>query len=140
MEKKISCKKIERLIHKYVNSSRRKRRLGALELDRGLRSLARSHSKKMAKKKKIWHGDGVFQAKYRVKQSKGLWGFILSIFTSHSGHSGENVAMVPIGRVKGFKHSIRSSKDIAKAFHKMWMKSPGHKKNILNSRFYLIGL
>jgi len=137
---KISCKKVENLIHKYVNSSRRKRGLGTLKSNWGLRNLARSHSSRMARRKKIWHGDGVSQAKHRVSYPKGIWGFILSIFTPHSGYSGENVAMCPIGKVRGIRRSIRDSKDAAKAFHKMWMKSPGHKRNILNSKFSLIGV
>ena len=48
--------------------------------------------------------------------------------------------MCPIGKVRGIRRSIRDSKDAAKAFHKMWMKSPGHKRNILNSKFSLIGV
>lgn len=138
--KKISCKKVEGLIHKYVNSSRRKRGLGTLKSNWGLRNLARSHSWNMAKRKRIWHGDGVFQARHKISYPKGIWGFILSIFTPHSGHSGENVAMCPIGKVRGIRGSIRNSNDVAKAFHRMWMKSPGHKRNILNSRFSLIGI
>ncbi|MFH1521995.1 MAG: CAP domain-containing protein [archaeon] len=140
MAQKISCKKVEGLIHKYVNISRKKRRLGTLKSNWGLKSLTRSHSCRMAKRKKIWHGDGVFQAKNSISYPKGLWGFILSIFAPHSGYSGENVAMLPLGRVKGIRGSIRNNKDVAKAFHGMWMKSPGHKRNILNSKFSLIGV
>lgn len=140
MAQKISCRKVEGLIHKYVNISRKKRKLGTLKFNWGLRNLSRSHSWRMAKRKKIWHGKGVFQARNNVSYPQGLWGFILSIFTPHSGNSGENVAMLPVGKVRGFKKSIRNSNNVARAFHKMWMKSPGHKRNILNSNFNLIGV
>ena len=120
-------------------SARKNRNLGILRSNLGLKNLARSHSSKMAKRQKIWHGDGVYQAKNRITK-KGILEFISNILIPYSGYSGENVAMLPLGRVKGIRGSIRSNRDVAKAFHKMWMKSPGHKRNILNSRFSLIGI
>ena len=105
----------------------------------GLKRLARGHSKKMAKAKKIWHGKGVHLARSKVTPKKGFWGFLDNLFTSYST-SGENVAMMPMGKLIGFKNSIKTNKDVAKAFHKSWMNSLGHKKNILNPNFSLIGI
>jgi len=137
----VSCSKIERYILHYVNKSRKKRRCGFLKSNGGLKRVARSHSKRMAKKGKIWHGKGVHIARENITHKKGFWGFIDSLFSSyHYSGGGENVAMMMKGRVKGFKHSIRTSKDIASALHKIWMKSPGHKRNILDSKFNLIGI
>ena len=91
----------------------------------------------MAKAKKIWHGKGVHLAKNSLIHNS-LWHFIKSLF--YKGYSGENVGLMFKGRVKGFKHKIKTSKDIALAQYKSWMKSPGHKANILNSNFSLIGV
>jgi len=127
-----SCSKIERYILKYVNKSRRKRGRNSLENNRGLKSVARNHSRHMAKKGKIWHGKGVHIAKENISHRKGFWGFIESLFSSYSYSSGgENVAMTSSGK---------SSENIARSFHKMWMKSLGHKRNILDPKFSLIGI
>src|SRR3989338_5048090 len=87
------CKEIERWIIKYVNYSRKKRKISSLRTN---------------------------------------WGFTESLFSNYSYSSGgENVAM---------SSSKGSNKNIAKSFHIMWMKSPGHRKNILNENFSLIGV
>ena len=132
-----NCKKIERLIVKYINSSRRKHGKSSLKVNWGLTRIARSHSKRMAKSKRIWHGNGVHMAGSSITY-KGFWGWIKSLF--YSGYGGENVGLMPTGRVKGFKHTIRSSKDIAQAQHRALMNSAGHRANILNSKFELIGI
>lgn len=127
-----SCTKIERYILKYVNKSRRKRGKSFLKSNKGLKRVARNHSRHMAKKGKIWHGKGVHIAKENISYKKGFLGFIESLFSSYSYSSGgENVAMTS---------SRKSSESIAKSFHKMWMKSPGHKRNILDPKFSLIGI
>ena len=128
----VSCSKIEWYLLRYVNKSRRKRRRKSLKSNRGLKKVARNHSKNMAKKEKIWHGRGVHIAKENISYKKGFWGFIESLFSSYSySNGGENVAMTS---------SKKSSESIAKSFHKMWMKSPGHRRNILDPKFSLIGI
>jgi len=122
--------KIEKYILKYMNISRRKRGKGKLSSNRGLKRVARGHSKTMSKKGKIWHGNGVHVAINSVSHRKGFWGFISSIFFSYS-RSGENVGMIG-----GF----RDPQKIGKKFHNMWMKSPGHKANMMNSDFSLVGI
>lgn len=131
------CKEIERWIVKYANSSRRKRRITPFRTNWGLTRIARSHSWRMSKAKKIWHGDGVHQAGKSLSH-KSFWDFIKSIF--YRGHSGENVGLMYRGRVIGFKKPIITTRDIASAQHKSWMRSSGHRANILNSNFSLIGV
>jgi len=150
---KNSCKNIEKLIFRYVNQTRKKNNLCELKPDRGLIFLARKHSSLMAKKRKIWHGKNVFVAKNYVSSS--IWEVLkfilypLAIFFpplwiifyfGEKGVSGENVALMPKGRVKGFKKGIYTDKDIARALHITWMKSDGHRKNILNKDFKKIGI
>jgi uncharacterized protein YkwD len=123
-----STNKIEKFILIYINKSRSKRKLSKLKSNFGLKRVARNHSGKMSKKGKIWHGNGVKIAKDNISYH-GLLGFIASLFAS--SYSGENVAMTS---------QRGSSKTIANSFHKMWMKSPGHRRNILDPNFKLIGI
>lgn len=130
-------KKVEALIYKLVNSSRKKHKLSSFKRNKGLDIVARKHSFKMARVHKIWHGDGVYLAKSNIKYN-GFFDFILSLFSN--GTSGENVALMPLGNVIGIKGKIRTSKDVAFHLHNSWMKSPGHRQNILNSNFDKIGI
>ncbi|MBS3136080.1 hypothetical protein J4401_03905 [Candidatus Woesearchaeota archaeon] len=131
------CAQIERWIVKYANSARKKRGITTFRTNWGLIKIARIHSGKMARERKIWHGDGVHRAGNSLT-SKSFWDFIKLIF--YRGYSGENVGLIYKGRVKGFKHLIITTKDIAFAQHKSWMKSQGHRENMLNSNFSLIGV
>ncbi len=133
----IHTKRIEKLIVHYVNRSRRKRHLSVLKSSRGLRYLARRHSKRMAKVGKIWHGQNTHLANKYITEGflERIFGFF---FVSSSGSSGENCAMMFKGNVRGIG-KVRTDKDIARALHKLWMHSPGHRSNILNSSFSRIG-
>ena len=134
---KNQCKEIEKWIAKYANSSRKKMQTVPFRTNWGLTQIARSHSWRMSRARKIWHGDGVYQAGKSLSH-KSFWDFIKSIF--YRGYSGENVGLMYRGRVVGFKKSILTTKDIALAQHKSWMRSSGHRANILNSNFSLIGV
>ena len=129
---------IEYLILKQVNISRRKQGLTTLRNSGGLRFIARRHSGKMALRGRIWHGQNVHMASKYVSSGflESLFGLFIGL---SSGYSGENVAMMPKGNVRGIGR-ISSDKDVALALHKTWMKSPGHRKNILDGRFNKIGI
>ena len=131
------CAEIERWIVKYANFSRRKRGISPLRANWGLTRIARNHSWRMARARRIWHGEGVHQAGSSLSY-KSFWDFIKSIF--YGGYSGENVGLMYRGRVRGFKKPIDTTRDIAQAQHISWMRSPGHRANILNSNFSLIGV
>jgi accessory gene regulator protein AgrB len=66
--------------------------------------------------------------------------YMAKFYRSCIGISGENCAMIFKGRVKGFKKKILTDGDIAMALQKMWLKSLGHRNNILNSDFQKIGV
>lgn len=134
---KNQCAEIERWIVKYANSSRKKRRITPFRTNWGLTRIARSHSWRMSRARKIWHGDGVHQAG-RSLTHKSFWDFIKSIF--YRGFSGENVGLMFRGRVMGFKKPIITTRDVALTQHKSWMRSAGHRANILNPSFSLIGV
>lgn len=135
---KISCKEIEKLIVRYVNGARKNRGISLIKTNIGLRKVARRHSVNMADSHHIWHGKGVHLAQTHVS-SKGFFETIYLLFFT-SKIAGENVAMMLLGKVKGIKKTLRTSKDIAWQLHKCWMNSPGHKKNNLNSNFTRIGV
>ncbi|WP_319642625.1 CAP domain-containing protein [Methanovulcanius yangii] len=66
---------------------------------------------------------------------------IFGALRGHRGYyAGENCAVISTGYVKGFKREIISDQDIAYALHKIWMGSPGHRKNILENNFYRVGI
>ncbi len=95
----------------------------------------------MAIKGRIWHGKNVFIAKNFIDKEpllKRLLHFFIGPFFKDM--SGENVGMMVKGRVKGFKRKIISDRDIAKALHKSWMTSLGHKANVLNPDFKKVGI
>lgn len=133
-----SCRHIEKLIFRYVNRSRTKRKISRLKFDSGLRFLARRHSKKMSKRGRIWHGGNVHKAHKHIK--RGFIEELLGFFLGGRGMSGENVAMMYKGRVRGRRGKVSSDKDIARSLHHIWMRSHGHKSNILNSNFTRLGV
>jgi len=153
MTTKNSCRNIEKQILFYLNDSRKKQGLFKLKNDSGLNYLARRHSAVMAKRRKIWHGRGVNLA---GEYASGSWlrtlkmilyplsffffPFRLVFYFGDKGMSGENVAMMPKGRVKGFGRRLQTDRDLAGALHRSWMNSPGHQRNILNHGFTKIGI
>ncbi|MFH0836000.1 MAG: CAP domain-containing protein, partial [Candidatus Micrarchaeota archaeon] len=97
---------------------------------------------RMARKRKIWHGDGVYKAGKLLDSNPSL-GFLSLFFpkkNSFNGYSGENVGLMYTGRVRGVKFVVRTNSQIATALHQSWMHSPGHRANILNSKFKAIGI
>lgn len=138
---KNSCKNIERIIMNLVNKERKKYKLVEFKSNYGLIHLSRNHSRAMARKGKIWHGENVYYAsKYLSFGESKFIKFLSLFFNFNRGCSGENVAMMSRGNVKGFKKPIKSDHDIASALHKSWMNSPGHRKNILNKNFDKLGI
>jgi uncharacterized protein YkwD len=143
--KKNNSKNIAKIIFKNTNSIRRKKKLPYFKYDRGLSYLCRKHSRKMAKKGKIWHGNNVHIAKGFIdtdKRKRSICNRFLYwlLGPGYRGISGENCAIMYKGRVKGFNRKITTDKDIAFALNKIWMNSPGHRANILNRDFKKIGV
>lgn len=122
---------IEKLIFGRVNRARVREGVGSLEVDWGLVWLSRQHSLKQAKTRSIWHGNNVHLAAQNIARYRGLGGQLRRICSPCRGYSGENVAMLP---------ACGGDFEIAQHLHHMWMKSPGHRENILNSKFSLVGI
>ena len=105
----------ERLVVHYTNRERRRHGLKPLRFNKNLYRAAKFWSRVQAKNRKIMHGN----VRSRLKKF------------GYTGYVGENVAVV----------SKRGSpEDVARAIVNVWMKSPGHRSNILDSNYSEIGV
>ena len=159
-------REIEREILRLLNKERKKRGLKELQSEPYLIQAARKHSEDMIKRHYFSHeGKGGLKVrigkslyKYNQKRNKKLrehykknktflykirkfFGYIPKAKHIYSsGYAGENIAIMSQGvNVKGIGY-VKSEKDVAKALMKTWMKSPGHRSNILNPAFTEIGI
>lgn len=99
--------KLENQVFEYVNIERKKHNISSLNWDDSL----------------------YYDAQKRAKEI--VWNFS---HTNVPQGCGENIAKVPIGKVMGLGFINR--KNVAMGFIKMWMKSPGHRENILRSGYH----
>ena len=108
-------------IVRYTNRARAANNLPKLERYLAIQSAAQGHSRWMARTKSFTHaGQWGTSAANRVKAA-GYGG----------GYVGENIYRYP---------SRRDRKRLAKALVDGWMKSPGHRKNILNRDYKHLGV
>jgi uncharacterized protein YkwD len=103
---------------KIINRYRRRNGLKPLRTYYELDSIARGHSRYMARHHTCNH-DGFSQRAKRVQQVTG------------SGSAGENCYQYP---AKGYNHKV------AIGLVRGWMHSPGHRANLLNPSFSKMGI
>jgi len=159
-------REIERAIFWLVNKERKKRGLDELKLTPYLIHAAREHSKDMIRRHFFSHishisdtpgfDEGPMERvkwsaeKYaeiqaeRAKRDKSFWGRLRRVFMIGAKpemptYIAENIGKMPAGRVAGIGN-VKSERDVAKAMMRIWMKSAGHRKNILNPAFTKIGI
>ena len=111
---------VEKYNFEELNNERQKHGLNQLIFDNSYADLSRNHSRTMSNSAKIFHGDNVNR--------------------THGSFSGENCALMFRGRIRGFKHEIKTERDVARALHRQWMNSSGHRENILNSGYNYVGI
>jgi uncharacterized protein YkwD len=110
----------ERKIYKLVNKERQERRVKELKWNEDLAKLARAYSEKMAKESFFSHVDKDRKSPTdRVREAK-ITGW---------QEVGENLFYYP-----------KVAKDIFIIAVDNWMKSPGHRRNILNRNFTATGV
>lgn len=103
---------------KIVNEYRRKRGLRPLKVYYELDRIARGHSHYMAKHRTCNHAG----FSHRAAQARRITG---------SGYVGENC----------FRYLARAyNKHVARKLVQGWMKSPGHRANLMNPRYTKIGI
>lgn len=139
---------ISRLIREYTNEEREKQGLKSVEPADPLQRLAREHSEDMAKR-------GYFSHESQREQDPDIsFGERVDLRELGYRSTGENISLQPIVKSREIRTTISPSgdrdRDVTRNFatYKVlardtvdgWMKSPGHRKNILNGNFNLIGI
>ena len=130
-------------IHAHINAERAKQGLSALAWDKALSGIAAGHSRDMAKRKYLAHdspeGQG-FPQRYRqagytcrIRIGRTIYGGAENIALNHLYNS--------VTTVNGIAYyDWNSSEKIARKATEGWMKSPGHRKNILTPHWNREGI
>ncbi|MHB9130960.1 MAG: CAP domain-containing protein [Armatimonadota bacterium] len=116
---------IEQAILKLTNAERRKNHLSPLALQTALRTAARQHSIEMGERGYFSHESPVatWRRCWQRAYAAGFWG----------EQVGENIVSV--------QHcSLKTPEELAAHFLSLWMKSPGHRRNILDSTWTFLGV
>jgi len=132
-------KDIEKLIFIYTNDQRKKYGLNELTWDDNLADIAREHSLDMATNNFFDHTnlkgedptDRAIRHQYPIKKRLDRRTYSVGI--------AENIGSMPTGNVEGIGY-VYSDEDIGNALVNSWMASPGHRENILNSEYDVIGV
>jgi len=131
---------IELQILYYTNIQRKQYGLGTLIWDEKLAEVARDHSEDMANNSFFDHTntrgedptDRALRHGYNVhKDLGGGW---------YSEGIAENIGKMPTGNVEGIGYVSSEASSIANAEVNSWMNSPGHRANILNAQYSVIGV
>lgn len=126
--------KIELKVHQFVNQERRERGLSPLEFDKGLREIARYHSRDMAVNGYFAHTapDG---ESMEDRYDKFGYSCRVNIGGDRYMTGGENIAYTyaytTIDTKWGEVSYDGNETKIARGIVKQWMHSAGHRKNIL---------
>ncbi|MCD6494303.1 MAG: hypothetical protein J7K36_11050 [Archaeoglobaceae archaeon] len=115
-------KKIEKWIVYYTNKERKKRKRKTLKSEKHLTKAARKYAKYMLKKNKLGH----------YVDGKTPWQRAMK-YGYPTSYVGENCMLY-------YTKKGTPEKIVAKNMVKLWMKSPGHKGNILRSKYKHIGV
>jgi uncharacterized protein YkwD len=107
----------------YTNEERRSRGLAPLRPSPALASLARKHSSHMCSSGTLAHDSESFPAGWRT--------FAQRMDRVRVGSAAENVA---------YHSLLKTPEQWAKAVTNVWMKSPNHRKNMLNPTFRYMGV
>jgi len=141
---KIVIAELERRIHVLINKERRNHGLSLLEWNGALAGIAKQHSRDMAKRNYFSHyspeGHDFF---YRYKEE----GYTCGVRVGRTIYQGaENIAInhlynsyTTVNGVVAY-HDWNSQNKIAETTVEGWMKSPGHRKNILTPYFKSEGI
>lgn len=140
---KINITDLERKIHVLINKERRKQSLQSLEWNKALARIADNHSRDMAKRNYFDHYSPEGRDfLYRYRQE----GFTCAVREGKTIHLGaENIALnnlydtvTTVNKVAFYDWN--SEDRIAETTVQGWMKSPGHRKNILTPYFKSEGI
>lgn len=131
---------VENAILKYTNIERKANGLSALEWDSKLAIVARDHSLDMVENDFFSHDnlngenptDRAIRQGYNVHKE---WGGGV-----YSDGIAENIGKMPTGSIEGGGYVDSDADSIGEAQVASWMESSGHRANILDSRYNIIGV
>lgn len=128
-------KVVEEKIHNKINKIRQRNSVKAINFDKQLADIARSHSKDMAENEFFSHTSpttGTFEDRYRAA------GYDCKINTGANRYvtGSENIAKTWFQKSIETEESItflEDNADVAEYVVKIWMDSQGHRRNILKN-------
>lgn len=134
---------IDRLVHDLVNRERQRRGITPLREDQKLSAIARAHSADMSDKDYFAHENFLGQGPseraarqgYVCRKDYGSYyteGVAENIFQNWLFSSTTYIGPIPV-------KNYMSSEEIAASTVDGWMKSPGHRENILNRDYDRVG-
>ncbi|HET6513572.1 MAG TPA: CAP domain-containing protein [Thermodesulfovibrionales bacterium] len=142
-EPRVNTKELETRIHELINIERHHAGLRPLALDAMLTAIARGHSRDMAERDYFSHrspeGED-FLSRYKKK------GFVCSVRVGQHIYGGaENISQNNLFSSvtymdTGAHYSWNSLEEIARSTVRGWLKSPGHRENILQPVFRSHGI
>jgi uncharacterized protein YkwD len=139
----LSIASLEKAIHVLINKERQANGLSPLVWDEVLSEIARNHSSDMSKRKYFDHSSPEgHDYVYRYEQE----GYQCAVVEGRTIHMGaENIALNhlydSVITINGeVYYNWNSQEDLAKTTVQGWMRSPGHRKNILTPYFRKEGI
>jgi len=129
---------VETLIFQKVNEERGMQGLPKLIWDPMLADIARQHSLDMAKESYFSHDNPEGQGPTERAEDAGIETIKQQGYVYQVGVA-ENIGMMPTGNVEGYGY-VGSPETVADAMMEGWMDSPGHRGNILDSTYGVIGV
>ena len=133
-------KEIEKNILKYTNLERTKNGLPELFLDDALSTVARDHSLDMSQNNFFAHENLKGEDPTARARREGYNTHKILGNGWYSDGIGENIDKMPTGDVQGVGYVSSDPDGIAKVQVDQWMNSPGHRANILNDKYSVIGI
>jgi len=140
---RITVSDLEKKIHYLINKERRKHGISSLEWDDGLSRIAKKHSKDMAKRSYFAHNSPEgHDFSYRYKEG----GYSCTVRIENTIYGGaenifQNNLYDSVTTVNGEAfYDWNSSDKIAETTVQGWMKSTGHRKNILTPHWRREGI
>ncbi len=136
----VAFRNVEMDILKYTNAERAKNGLNQLKLDDLLSKIALEHSVDMGANNYFNHKNlnGEGPTERALRNGYDVHKVLPNGWSTHG--IGENLAKMPTGQVTGIGYVAQDSDSIAKATVAMWMRSEGHRANLMNKNYDTIGI
>ena len=140
---KIKIEELEKKVHEYINRERKKKGLSALGWNEKLNRIARRYSRNMSERGFFSHNDPdgkCFTDRYKAG------GFECRVrFGDKTCLGAENIAQENLYKSVSIRngdpsYDWNSVDEIAASVVKLWMKSKGHRENILTPYFKCQGI